>query len=626
MQVVPFRERLAQAKPLLVDGAMGTLLVERGHLALNECFDLLNLTQPFLVKGVHRDYVLAGADIIETNTFGANRYKLGEYGLADQLEDINRAAVQLAREALTSNNRETPLYVAGAIGPLGVSIKPYGRLSYDDARDAFAEQLRILLDEGVDLLMLETFANHDELILAIETARELDAEIPIVAQATFSPDNVTYTGFAPAKVAAELAQTGATVIGVNCGIGPAQLAQILQTMHNAVPEASLSAIPNAGYPEAVGGRAMYTATADYFGDSALTLRDIGAQILGGCCGTTPEHIAAIRAALDDPNRVADIQVFTHEPSEVESSDLPPTNLAQRLADGLFTVTVEVTPPRGYNCDNVLRNVRLLRDAGADLIDVADTPAAKMKMSAWAVSHLIQDRVGIETVLHFPTRGRNILRVQGDLLAAHALGLRNLFVTMGDPTHIGDYPDAMDSYDIVPSKLIGLIKQGLNAGQDMAGNSIGAATDFTVGCALNMAADNLDREIRVLGNKLAGGADFALGQAVFDPPRIERFLERYHEVNSEDFKLPVIMGVIPLFSIKHARFLHNEVPGIVIPDAIFKRLEDAGDNVAQEGVKIAIELMQQMRGYVQGAYIIPSYGRYNLAAEVVDAIAHVPATR
>lgn len=621
MTKLSFSERLAQTKPILADGAVGTLLVQRGNLSLNKCFDQLNLTQPALVEGTHADYIEAGSELIETNTFGANRFKLSDYGLADNVVEINQAGVRLARQAVERAMRD--VYVAGAIGPLGVSLQPYGRVSREDGKSAFAEQIRALLDAGVDVLLFETFNNHDELILGVETAREIDADIPIIAQATFSTDNITSTGHNPARVASDLHQTGATVIGVNCGTGPSQIANILQAMHNAIPDAKYSALPNAGFPETVGGRAMYPATAEYFGDYALTFKAIGAQIIGGCCGTTVEHISAMRQALDDPQRVVpEIQVIREDARELAPQHVHPTDLAQRLRDGKFTVTVEMTPPRGYDTETMLREARLLRDAGAFAIDVADTPAAKMKMSAWAVSHLLQDQAGIETILHFPTRGRNILRVQGDLLASHALGLRNLFVTMGDPAKIGDYPEAMDSYDIVPSKLIGVIKHDLNNGQDMAGNSIGVPTNFHVGCALNMAADNIDREIKVLLSKLDGGADFALGQAVFDPPRIERFMKRYKEVTGEDFNLPVIMGLIPLHSLKNARFLHNEVPGIIIPDEIFARLEDAGDNASAVGAEIAIELMTQMRDYVQGAYVIPS-GRYKTAAKIVDALVHAP---
>jgi len=625
MTLQPLRERLATGRPLLADGAMGTLLQQRADVPIRTCFELFNLERPDLVRGVHEDYLRAGADIIETNTFGANRLRLGEVGLAEQVEALNRAGVRLARQAIANTGRAA--YVAGAVGPLGAILRPYGPISQEQAEEAFREQLRTLIEEGVDLLVFETFINHDELLLALGVARQLAPELPIVAQATFNSDRQTYMGYPPSRVANDLYKAGATVIGVNCGLGPMQLAQIVADMHRAVPQARLSAMPNAGYPESVGGRIMYTASPSYFADFVPSLCAHGAQIIGGCCGTTPEHVAALRAALDAQAETQPAAVQVREqaasPLQLTSSSLPPTQLARRLAEGQFTITVEVAPPRSYTAETMLGHARLLRDAGADLLDVADTPAAKMKMSAWAAAYLIQQQVGVETVLHFPTRGRNLLRVQGDLLAAHALGLRNLFVTMGDPVKIGDYPAANDHSDIAPSKLIDLVAHSMNAGQDMAANSIGAPTAFTVGCALNMAADDLDNELRVLGNKLAAGAHFALGQMVFDPPRVEVFLKKYREVFAEDFKLPVLMGVMPLYSVKHARFLHNEVPGITIPDALFARMEAAGDDAPREGVQIAIELMRALRPYVQGAYIIPSYGRYHLAAEVVDAIVNAP---
>jgi methionine synthase / methylenetetrahydrofolate reductase(NADPH) len=395
-------------------------------------------------------------------------------------------------------------------------------------------------------------------------------------------------------------------------------------MRQSVPDAVLSAMPNAGYPESVGGRVMYPATADYFGNYAVTFQAIGARIVGGCCGTTPAHIAAMRQALDEvathQRPLPEIAVLETNGDDDEALPERPTDLAMRLAEGLFTITVEVAPPRSFTVDKLLRSARLLRDAGADILDIADTPAARMRMSPWAVCHLIQNQVGVETVLHFPTRGRNLLRIQGDLLAAHAMDLRNLFVTMGDPTKIGDYPDANDHYDIVPSKLIALIKHNMNSGIDQAGNSIGTPTAFTVGCALNMFADDLDREIKVLGDKLAAGADFALGQAVFAPEKIEQFIRRYEEVRGEPFRLPVLMGIMPLYNFKHALFLHNEVPGITIPEPLLKRMEDAGEAGPQEGVRIAQELLRDIRGLVSGAYIIPAFGRYELAAEVISAVA------
>ncbi len=622
MARLAFIERLAQSKPLLADGAMGTLLHADGNHAINACFDALNLSHADLIQQIHAQYIAAGADLIETNTFGANRHKLGEHGMADDVSAICSAAVKIAQAAVAASGRED-VYIAGSVGPIGVRLKPYGWLTPDDAKSLFQEQMTALVTAGVDVIILETFADHEELLLAIATLRALHPHFPVIAQATFSADRLTYTGHAPARVAHDLAKSGATVIGVNCGNGPARTATILQAMKKAVPNAHFSTMPNAGFPETIGNRVMYPATADYFGNYAVTFQSIGANIIGGCCGTTPDHIAAMRQALDNPTQAITLsQLAEQEPEIVDSVPERPTYLMQRLNAGQFTVTVEVTPPRSHTVENMQRQIRLLRDAGADLIDIADTPAAKMKMSAWAACFLVQDNIGIETVLHFPTRGRNLLRVQGDLLAAHALGLRNLFVTMGDPTRIGDYPDAADNYDIAPSDLIRLIKHQMNAGKDMAGNSIGKPTSFVVGCALNMAADDPDKEIKLLRKKLDAGADFALGQAVFDPPRVVAFRQRYEELEGKPLTLPVIMGVMPLHSLKYAQFLHNEIPGIIIPDTIFQRLEAAGENIAQEGVKIASELIAEMRANIQGAYIIPGYGHYELAAQVASAI-HMP---
>lgn len=621
MTKTPFLERIQQDMPLLGDGAMGTLLHGRGNLPIDECFEALNVSDPDLVAQIHREYVEAGANIIETNTFGANVYKLTEYGLGDKVEEINRAAVELAQWATA---RRDDVYVVASIGPLGVRMKPFGKLPKAEARAAFQQQMSALNAVGVDAFLLETFTDHGELLEAIAAARAVNPAVPVIAQMTFAGDDRTLLGYLPGRVADELRRAGADVIGVNCSGGPAQITRMLELMRQSVPDAIYSAMPNAGFPENVGGRVLYPASADYFADAALQLRDMGASVIGGCCGTTPKHIAAMRAALDDPQR-EHIAVQTPEPND-ETSDTTqeqPTELAYRLANGQFTVTVEVTPPRGYDMEKLINAGNLLREAGAHLLDIADSPAAKMRMSPWAVCSVLQSQVGLETILHFPTRGRNLLRVQGDLLAAHALGLRNLFVTMGDPTKIGDYPDAMDAFDIAPSKLIGLIAGEMNHGKDLAGNSIGRPTSFTVGCALNMFADDLEREMNVLDKKLNSGASFALGQAVFEPEKIERFHEAYEARNGEPFTLPVLMGIIPLYSLKQARFLNNEVPGISIPEAILKRMEDAGDDAAAEGVKIAQEILSAVKDKVQGAYIIPAFGRYHLAAEVIDAV-RVPA--
>jgi homocysteine S-methyltransferase len=618
MRKIPFLERLKQGKPLLGDGAMGTMLHQRG-IPMEACFNELNLTRPELVARIHREYIEAGAELIETNTFDANRYKLAKFGLQEKVGEINRAGVNLARRVIEASFRDD-IYLAGSAGPLGVRLQPYGRVKPEEAREAFKEQIGALV-EGVDVILFETFSDRTELLEALAAAREVSPDIPVICHTTFAQDDRTLLGDLPARVARDLYQAGANVIGVNCGGGPSQLSRILQAMRQAVPDAVVSAMPNAGFPESVNGRIMYPATEEYFGDYALTFEAIGARIIGGCCGTTPAHIAAMRKALDNPSRRLP-EIHVHEHVHEVYSDAPerPTELARKLAEGRFVVSVEMAPPRSFVPQKLVAAGQLLYEAGADVINVADSPTARMRMSPWAVCHFLQTRLGIETVLHFPTRGRNLLRVQGDLLAAHALGLRNLFVVMGDPTRVGDYPEAMDNYDVTPSGLIRIIRERMNHGVDQAGNSIGQPTSFNVGCALNMFAQDLDHEIGVLRKKMEAGADFALGQAVFEPRLIEDFYRRYEALYGEPLRLPVLMGVIPLYSLRHATFLHNEVPGIFIPEHILKRIEAAGEQAAQEGVRIAQELVRDIRGMVQGAYIIPQFGHYELAAEVIDALA------
>jgi homocysteine S-methyltransferase len=614
----PFLERLRQEHPLLADGAMGTLLHSRG-ISTTSCFDELNLSRPDLIAQVHREYIAAGSEMVETNTFSANRFKLAEYGLADRVRDINMAGAQLAREAISALGR-TDVYVAGALGPLGVGIQPYGRTSPELARAAFGEQIAALAEGGVDVILMETFTDKHELLQALAASREVAPHLPVVCEMTFAQDNRTLLGDLPGQVARELHKAGADVIGVNCSGGPEQISRIVQMMRHAVPTALCSAMPNAGFPQFVGGRTMYCATEDYFGDTALTLKGLGASIIGGCCGTTPSHIAAMRVALDSPQRPVNNALPMVEFMAEDEPDAPerPTEMARKLAEGRFVISVEMKPPRAYSLNRLLASAQLLQSAGADVLNIADSPTARMRMSPWAVCHVLQSRLGLETVLHFPTRGRNLLRIQGDLLGSHALGLRNIFVCMGDPTRIGDYPEAMDNYDIVPTGLIKLVQHRLNEGQDQAGNSIGQPTSFNVGCALNMGADDVDKEIDLLRKKIANGADFALGQAVFQPHIAERFLKRYEEVVGEALRLPVLMGVMPLYNLKHAQYLHNEVPGISIPEALMQRMENAGEDAPQEGVRIAQELLREMRGMVQGAYIIPAFGHYNLAAQIIES--------
>jgi homocysteine S-methyltransferase len=437
---------------------------------------------------------------------------------------------------------------------------------------------------------------------------------------TFTRDDRTLLGDSPVQVARVLSEAGADLIGINCSGGPAQIWRILKQMRQAAPEARFSVMPNAGWPEQVGGRIMYPANPDYFGEYARLFCQAGASLIGGCCGTTPQHIAAMRAGLDqDPHGceepAGEIAVLSNG-EEVPSTPDQPSRLAQKLAAGQFVVSVEMDPPRGLSAHKLIAGASLLAEAGADVINVADSPMARMRMSPWAVCSVIQREFNIETVLHFPTRGRNLLRVQGDLLAAHALGIRNIFVVMGDPTAIGDYPDAMDDYDLVPSGLIKLIKRNFNAGVDHSGADIGQPTSFFVGSALNPTPQDPDQEVKNLRRKLRAGADFLLTQPVFQPEAAEAFLKYYQERHGP-VEVPILAGVLPLYSPRHAAFLNNEVPGISIPEAIQQRLRDAGPAAPGVGVQIALELIEQMRPWASGIYLMPAFNRYDLAAEVVE---------
>lgn len=614
----PFFDLLAASpRPILADGAMGTILHARG-VGFDECFDELNLSNPALVAEVHRDYIEAGSQIIYTNTFSANRYKLGEHGLEDRVSEINKAGVELARRVVAASFRE--VLIAGDVGPLGVRLAPYGRVQVADARQAFTEQIAALCEAGVDLLVIETFGDLYEIKEAVLAAREY-CEMPIIASVTFTRDDRTILGDTPAKVARTLDECGADLIGANCSGGPAQLFRILGQMKQALPQGVFVVKPNAGWPEQVGGRVMYSAGPEYFGDYARSFTEMGVRLVGGCCGTTPEHIAHMKIAIQSAAPRMEPQgsvVATAPDLDREIAPEQPTQLAQKFSRGNFVIAVEMDPPRGLAPHKIIAGASMLAEAGADVINVADSPMARMRMSPWAVCELIQRDVGIETTLHFPTRGRNLLRVQGDLLAAHALGIRNVFVVMGDPTAIGDYPDAMDDYDLVPSGLMKLIKQQFNQGVDHAGTDIGQPTSFFVGAALNLLPPDPEREIKVLRRKIANGADFALTQPVYQPEEAWAFLERYRQLHGP-LEIPILVGVLPLFSARHAAFLHNEVPGISIPAEILTRIEAAGEDAPLEGVRIAVELVEQIKTWGQGIYIMPAFGRYDLAAEIIEAV-------
>ena len=616
--------------PILSDGAMGTVLNARGA-TFDQCFDALNLSQPALVGEIHRAYIDAGSQMIQTNTFGANRYKLAAHGLEDKVKEINRAGVELARRVVMASFRE--VLIAGDVGPLGVRLAPFGRVQPEQARQVFAEQISALAEAGADLLILETFSDLLELREAVAAAREV-CDLPVIASMTFTRDDRTILGDAPARVALQLYESGADAIGVNCSGGPAQIWRILRQMRQALaaqPDMTqmpyFSVMPNAGWPEQVGGRIMYPANPEYFGEYALAFCEAGARIVGGCCGTTPQHIAAMRQALDKQPEGCGPSIseltLPVEAEDRKTAAEQPSRLAQRLSQGRFVVSVEMDPPRGLSTHKLLAGASLLAEAGADVINVADSPMARMRMSPWAVCELIQRQNNVETVLHFPTRGRNLLRVQGDLLAAHALGIRNVFVVMGDPTAIGDYPDAMDNYDLVPSGLIKLIKQNFNAGLDHAGVDIGQPTSFFVGSALNLCPLDPEQEIKNLHRKLKVGADFLLTQPVYQPEQAKAFIEsytdRYGPINA-----PILVGVLPLYGVRHASFLNNEVPGITISEETMQRLRQAGEKAPQDGVRIALEFIEQMKSWASGIYLMPQFSRFDLSAEIIEGCRSDPA--
>ncbi len=550
---------------------------------------------------------------------------------------INQAGVNLARHAVMSSEKE--IFIAGDVGPLGVRLAPFGRVQPEQARQVFGEQILALCQAGIsshetgerprlagiDLVLIETMGDLFEVHEAVQAARQVESQLsialPVVASMTFTRDDRTLLGDDPVKVATTLFQEGVDLIGVNCSEGPNQLLRILKAMRQAAPEGRFSVMPNAGWPERVGGRIMYPAGPEYFGEFALAFWKAGARLMGGCCGTTPQHIAAMRAAIDHTpveKMLNGVTVSVAEREEVLPAGEQSSRLGRQLAAGKFMVAVEMDPPRGLSTHKLIAGASLLAEAGADVINVADSPMARMRMSPWGVCSLIQTQVGIETVLHFPTRGRNLLRVQGDLLAAHALGIRNVFVVMGDPTAIGDYPNAMDNFDLVPSGLIKLIKQRFNLGVDHSGSTIGQPTTFFVGCALNPNPPDIAHEIKNLERKINSGADFILTQPVFDVEPITAFL-RLYERQHGPLKVPVLVGVLPLANSRHAAFLNHEVPGISIPEKTLQRMAQDGENDSRTGMKIAIELVEQLKDVVQGVYLMPAFSRFDTVAEIIEAV-------
>ncbi|MGZ8650987.1 MAG: bifunctional homocysteine S-methyltransferase/methylenetetrahydrofolate reductase [Actinomycetota bacterium] len=612
MDGAALRTLLAE-RPLLADGGMGTSLIEQGE-RVGTCFELLNVDDPGRIVQIHRAFVHAGSDVVLTNTFGGNRFRLDAYGLAPRAGEFNRAAAALARDAGAR-------FVAGSIGPLGVRLAPYGRVRPEDAFVAYREQAAALAEGGVDLLVVETQTDLREMEQALAAARAGAPGIAVVVSATFTKDDRTLLGSSPVQVAERLAELGADAIGANCGEGPAQLLRVMRGMRPAAGAVPLVARPNAGGPTQVGGRFVYPATPEYLAEHARAFLDEGVSIIGGCCGTGPAHTEAMAEALRGRVPLTRVVVAgdLDEPDDGPRPRATRTVLEFKLAHGDFVVAVEMEPPRSFDVGKLVAAAETLATVGTDVIDVADSPMAKMRMSAWAVCRLIQER-GIETVLHFPTRGRNLLRLQGDLLGAAALGIRNLFVCVGDPVTIGDYPQGSNNVDVTATGLLALINQGFNEGRDRAGSSIGEPTSFFTGAAVAPTASNLERECRLLVRKVDAGARFLLSQPVYDVEPLRRLRTMFERVAGRPLDVPILAGVLPIHSARHAEFLHNEVPGVVIPERVRERLWTAGEDGWREGLAMAVDLIAELRAEgLAGIYLMPQLGRFDRAAELVEAI-------
>jgi homocysteine S-methyltransferase len=615
----PLQERLASG-PVLADGAMGTMLYASG-VPLDDCFDALNLSKPEVVSAVHRAYINAGADLIETNSFGANRFRLEQFGLADQVSAINRRAVKLAREEREISGR--PVLVVGSIGPTQRTMEPFGTVKSAEIQNAYREQIEALLEGGVDGLSIETIGDVSEMVEAVKAARAA-CDLPIIAMMTFAEDGRTIAGSEVSTVVSMLIDVGVDVIGANCSVGPQRILPVVKRMAKLVkgcgPAApAIACMPNAGWPAYVGGRVIYPSSPEYFADFAKQAISTGVTLVGGCCGTTPEHITAMRIAIDEMNGQSAAPV-AEKPTGPLRLTLPevaerdePTELAQKLGTK-FLVSVEIDPPKGLNPAKALEGARLLKSAGVDFINVADSPMARVRMSALTLCYLIQHQVGIETIIHFTTRDRSLMGLQSELLGAHAVGVRNILALTGDPPSLGDYPDSSAVYDVDSIGLVRILTR-LNEGVDSAASSIGRQANFTILCAVDPTRADLDEEVQRLRRKLEAGAQIVMTQPIFDVRVWVTFLERFGGV----IPVPVLIGILPLQSSKHAEFLHNEVPGITLTESARERMRLAGAEGRREGVRMAQELLANLRPYAQGVYIMPSFGRYEVAAEVMEAL-------
>ena len=608
-------------RPVLCDGAMGTVLYARG-VFINRCYDELNLSDPALIMAIHEEYLQSGAEILETNTFGANRFRLARHGLASRTAEINAAGVRIAREAAEhlKDKQAGDAWIAGSVGPLGVHLEPLGKTGLEEARAAFAEQIAALAEAGVDLLMIETMPALNEAREALLAAKETAPELPVFVMVTVDDDGNCLDGSSPEHAATMLTELGADGIGCNCSTGPATVLTAIEAMR-AVTSLPLAAMPNAGMPRAVEGRNIYLCSPEYMASFARKAIKAGAQYVGGCCGTTPNHIRAMKSAIraiDAQTRAsAGVEVKTTATSTVE---VQPAPLAERsrigalIAEGTFVSLVEIVPPKGIDCIKEIEGARLLASRGVHAINVPDSPRASARMSAQSLCIQIQQHTGIETVLHYTCRDRNVLSIQSDLLGASSIGLRNILCLTGDPPKLGNYPDATAVFDVDAIGLVNIVRR-LNHGLDIGGNSIGASTGFTIGVAANPGVPDIEQEIRRFAWKVEAGAEYAITQPVFDLRLLEIFLKRI-----EEFRIPVIAGIWPLTSLRNAEFMRNDLR-VSMPEAVMLRMAQAESPEAAraEGVNIAREMLAEAQPMVQGVQVSAPFGRYALAADVIASV-------
>jgi len=604
---------------------MGTLLFSRG-IPQRAVLDELVATRPDLIGAIHREYLAAGADIIETATFGANRFRLAPFGLADDAPRLNRRGAQLAREARDVVGRD--VLVAGSVGPLGPPTRDVVHLADDRAREAYREAIDGLLEGGVDLFWFETFSMLDHLAIAIEEARRAASDVPSIALLTFGEDAALPDGMSPAQAAAALDPHDADLLGVNCGAGPVGCLEALASMG----DAGRVILPNAGLPQRIEGQFVYAAGPEYFGRMVGDMVGAGASVVGGCCGTTPEHIAAMRASLDASATTLDagspavhrppIQVVPTRDApmpvavDAGTDTPPPTRLATALRAGRYVISVEIDPPRSVRIERTIEAARLLKDAGVDVVNVSDSAMARVRMGALAVAFGIQHDLDLECIVHCTTRDRNLMALESELLGAHALGVRNILALTGDPPRIGDLPGATGVWDVDSIGLVEILTR-LNRGEDAAGSPIGQAAGFTIACALDPTAGDAATEWDRLERKIAAGAHLIMTQPLYSLEQVEAmFAEAGRRFGAVGFPLPLLLGVLPLQSARHAEFLHNEVPGITIPDAARAALRDAGERGAEVGLQMTMDLLDEVGDRVAGTYVMPSFGRYEQAAELV----------